>query len=147
MIGAAQEVHRLLGPGLLEGVYEEAMAHELRLRSSAFERQKLLPMNYKGLVVGEFRPDFVAEGKIILELKAAAALAPVHQSQAVHYLAMTGLRLAILINFGRASLQIRRIVRQVVLSFRVISVIRGRFFKSCSMRQSPPPGFLEAYRS
>ncbi len=111
VVGAAQEVHRILGPGLLEAVYEEAMAHELRLRSIPFERQKLLTVNYKGLPVGEYRPDIVAEGKIILELKAVTTLAPVHESKALHYLAMTGLRLAILINFGRASLQIKRIVR------------------------------------
>ncbi len=110
VVGAAQEVHRLLGPGLLEAVYEEAMAHEFRLRSIHFERQKVLTVNYKGLVIGEYRADFVVEGKIILELKAATTIAPAHESQAIHYLAMTGLRLALLINFGQVSLEVKRIV-------------------------------------
>jgi len=111
VVGAAQEVHRLLGPGFLEAVYEEAMAHELRLKFIPFERQKLLRVNYKGLIIGEYRADFVVEEKIILELKAVTGLTKIHESQAIHYLATTGLRMAILINFGGESLQIKRIIR------------------------------------
>lgn len=101
---------RILGPGFLEAIYEEAMAHELRHRSISFERQKLLTVNYKGLIIGQYRADFVVEEKIILELKAAAALISEYEAQAIHYLATTGLLLAILINFGRVSLQTKRIV-------------------------------------
>ncbi len=111
IVGAAQEVHRILGPGFLEAIYEEALAQELRRRSISYERQKLLQVNYKGLIIGEYRADFVVEEKVVLELKAAAALVPEYVAQAIHYLAATGLRLAILINFGRTSLQTRRVVR------------------------------------
>ena len=110
VVGAAQEVHRLLGPGFLEAIYEEALAHEFTLRSIAHERQKPLTVNYKGLLLGEYRADLVVEEKIIIELKAISTLTPAHESQALHYLAATGLRLALLLNFGRASLQARRIV-------------------------------------
>lgn len=110
VVGAAQEVHRLLGPGFLEAIYEEALAHELTLRSISYVRQKLLNVNYKGLLLGEYRADFVIEEKIILEIKAMTALTPAHESQALHYLTATSLRLALLINFGRESLQMRRII-------------------------------------
>lgn len=110
VVGAAQEVHRLLGPGFLEAIYEEALAYELTLRSISYERQKLLTVNYKGLLLGEYRADFVIEEKIILEIKAMTTLTPAHESQALHYLAVTGLRLALLLNFGRESLQMKRII-------------------------------------
>jgi len=110
VVGAAQEVHRLLGPGFLEAIYEEALAHELTFRSISYERQKLLTVNYKGLLLGEYRADSVIEEKIILEIKAMTGLTPAHESQALHYLAATGLRLALLLNFGRESLQMRRII-------------------------------------
>lgn len=100
----------MLGPGFLEAIYEEALAHEFTLRSISYERQKLLTVNYKRLLLGEYRADFVIEEKIILEIKAMAALTPAHESQALHYLAATGLRLAPLLNFGRESLQMRRII-------------------------------------
>jgi GxxExxY protein len=111
IIGAAMEVHRTLGPGFLEAVYEAALAHEFTLRGISFERQKELPVYYKGQLVGHYVADFVVDGQIILELKAASSLTKVHEAQAHNYLAATGLRLAILINFGAESLQQRRIVR------------------------------------
>ena len=101
----------MLGPGFLEAIYEEALAHELTLRSIAYERQKLLTVNYKGLLLGEYRADLVIEAKIILETKAMTTLTPAHESQALHYLSATGLRLALLLNFGRESLQMRRVIR------------------------------------
>jgi GxxExxY protein len=111
IIGAAMEVHRILGPGFLEAVYEAALAHELTLRGIPFERQKKLPVTYKGQPVGYYVADFVVDGQIILELKAVSMLTKMHEAQAHNYLAATGLRLAILINFGADSLQQKRIVR------------------------------------
>lgn len=110
-IGAALEVHRILGPGFLEAVYEQALAYELALRKIPFERQVSLQVMYKEIRVGEYRADFVIDGRIVLEIKAASALGPAHEAQAHHYLAATGLRLAILFNFGTTSLQIKRVIR------------------------------------
>ncbi len=110
-VGGALEVHRLLGPGFLEAVYEQALAHELALRRIPFERQVSLLVMYKDTPAGEYRADFLIDGKIILEIKAASALTQAHEAQAHHYLTATGLRLAILLNFGTKSLQVKRIVR------------------------------------
>ncbi len=111
IIGAAMEVHRVLGPGYLEAVYQAALAHELTLRQISFEQFKQLPVTYKGKPVGHYEADFVVEGKIILELKAISTLHPKHEAQALNYLAATGLKLAILLNFGADSLQYKRRVR------------------------------------
>ena len=111
VVGAAMEVHRTLGPGFLESVYEEALAHELALRGIPFERQKRLPVQYKGQLVGEYVADLIVDDEIILELKAVSKITAAHEAQAHHYLAATGLHLAILLNFGAASLQQKRIVR------------------------------------
>ena len=111
LIGAAMEVHRILGPGFLEAVYEAALAYELAVCGIRFERQKHLPVFYKGQLVGEYVADFVIEEQIIMELKAVSGINPAHEAQAHHYLAATGLRLAIILNFGAESLQQKRIVR------------------------------------
>ena len=111
LVGAAMEVHSALGPGFLEAVYEKALAHEFALRGISFERQKHLPVYYKGQLVGDYVADFVINDQIILELKAVSRLAKIHQAQAHNYLAATGLRLAILLNFGAASLEHKRVVR------------------------------------
>jgi GxxExxY protein len=111
VVGAAMEVHRVLGPGFLEAVYAGALARELAVRGIPFEAEKRLSVFYKGDLVGEYAADFVVDGKIILELKAVSELSRAHEAQAHNYLAATGLRLAILINFGAASLQHKRIVR------------------------------------
>ena len=109
--GAAMEVHRILGPGFLEAVYQLALEHELTLRGIPFEPRKELPVTYKGQAVGLYIADIVVDGKIILELKAMSALNKAHEAQAHNYLTATGLRLAILINFGASSLQWKRIIR------------------------------------
>ena len=111
IIGAAMEVHRVLGPGFLEAVYESALAYELTLRGIRFERQMHLPVYYKDQLLGEYIADLVIEGQIILELKAISAISAAHEAQAHHYLAATGLKLAIILNFGAESLQQKRIVR------------------------------------
>ncbi len=111
IVGAALEVHRVLGPGFLESVYQEALSRELVLRKIAFEPHFPLPVTYKEWRVGFFRPDFVIDGKIIVEIKAASAFSPVDEAQALNYLAATGLRLTLLLNFGAVSLQIKRMIR------------------------------------
>jgi GxxExxY protein len=110
-IGAAMEVHRVLGPGFLEVLYRRALLYELILRGIKVEEEKLLPVSYKGRLVGEYRADLVIENQVILELKAVAALNNTHQAQAINYLTATGLRLALILNFGAQSLQHRRIVK------------------------------------
>ena len=111
IVGAAMEVHRILGPGFLEAVYQAALAHELVLRGIRFEQLKKLPVRYKNVLVGNYEADFVIEDKIILEIKGISRLHPKHEAQAIHYLTATGLRLAILLNFGASSLQHQRIVK------------------------------------
>lgn len=111
IIGAALEVHKLLGPGYLEAVYHGALALELRLYGIPFEQHKKLPVFYKGTEIGYYEADFVVDNKIILELKAVAALHPSHKSQAIHYLTTTKLQLAILLNFGAESLERERVIR------------------------------------
>ena len=111
VVGAAMEVHQHLGASFLEKVYQKALAHELTLRKIPFEQYKPLPVTYKGLLVGEYEADFMVDGKIILEIKAVSSLHPTHEAQALHYLAATGYRLALLLNFGKESLQQKRVTR------------------------------------
>jgi GxxExxY protein len=111
IIGAAMEVHSILGPGYLESVYQAALAQELRLRGIRFEEQKRLTVSYKGTPVGEYLADFLVEDCILLELKAVASLTDSHKAQVVNYLAATGLKLALLLNFGAPSLQRERLIR------------------------------------
>lgn len=111
IIGAAMEVHRILGPGYLEAVYQAALAQELTRRGIAFEQFKRLAVEYKGAIVGDYIADFVVDGKIILEIKAVSEFHPKHEAQAINYLTATKLRLAILLNFGAESLQHKRIIR------------------------------------
>jgi GxxExxY protein len=111
IIGAAMEVHKILGPGYLEAVYQAALVHELTLRGISFEQLQRLPVRYKGVLVGEYMADLVVAEKLIVELKAVSALNANHEAQALNYLAATGLRLALLLNFGARSLQHRRLVK------------------------------------
>jgi GxxExxY protein len=111
VIGAAMEVHRILGPGFLEAVYQAALARELTLRGIRFEQYLKLPVSYKGEPIGDYQADFVIENKMILEIKAVSTLHPKHEAQAIHYLTATGLKLAILLNFGAPSLDYQRIVK------------------------------------
>lgn len=112
IIGAAIEVHRLFGPGYLESVYEEALSVELNLRNIPFARQVIIGVNYKGHAVGEGRLDFLVSGKLVVELKAADTLAPIHTAQVISYLKATGSRLGLLINFNTPILKsgLKRII-------------------------------------
>lgn len=100
VIGAAIEVHRELGPGLTEVMYEEAIAHEFDLRGIAYQRQVPIDVHYKGKAVGQTRLDFLVERRLIVELKACDALNAVHRAQCICYLRATRLKLALLINFN-----------------------------------------------
>jgi GxxExxY protein len=111
ILGAAVEVHKVLGPGFLESVYQRALAHELGLKHVAFKTKVPLPVQYKDLTIGEYEADLVVEDRIIVELKAASLLVAAHIAQAHHYLAATGLRVALLLNFGAGRLQVKRVVR------------------------------------
>ncbi len=113
VIGAAIEVHRNLGAGRLEAAYEKCLLHELSLRSLAVQSQVYLPIYYKGLAVEHaFKLDLLIENRLIVELKSCEKLLPIHQSQLLTYLKLTGLKTGLLINFNTALLKngIRRLV-------------------------------------
>lgn len=111
IVGAAMEVHKVLGPGFLEVVYRQALIHELGLREIPVEAEKALPVYYKDQLVGEYRADLVVDNQIILELKAVPTISGAHEAQAIHYLTASRLKLAIILNFGAASLQQKRLVK------------------------------------
>ena len=100
IIGAAIEIHRELGPGLLEAVYEECLAQEMTVRGIPFERQKPVPLVFKGLKLEcGYRLDLLVAGRIVVEIKAIEALAPIHESVMLTYLRLSGCQLGLLINF------------------------------------------------
>jgi GxxExxY protein len=100
VIGAAIEVHRMLGPGFLESVYEEAFCHELTLRRIPFERQASISVTYKGHTVGEGRIDLRVGGKLVVELKSVDTLAPVHTAQLLSYMRAGNYQIGLLFNFN-----------------------------------------------
>jgi GxxExxY protein len=112
VIGAAIEVHRHLGPGFVESIYEQALCHELSLRGVKFERQKEIIITYKGLKISGQRLDILVEGKLILELKSVEQVVAIHVAQLISYLKSTGLRAGLLINFNVQQLKsgIHRVV-------------------------------------
>jgi len=113
IIGAAIEVHKQLGPGLLESTYQACLCHELELRGISFECQKPLPLEYKGtrLECG-YRIDLLVAGLVIVEIKSVEALAPIHEAQLLTYLKLTGIKVGFLIKFNVVVLKegIRRLV-------------------------------------
>lgn len=101
IIGAAIEVHRMLGPGLLESAYEECLCRELNLRELNYERQVPLPVVYKGLKLEcGYRLDIVVNRSVILEIKSVEALSPIHEAQLLTYLKLSGIRVGLLLNFN-----------------------------------------------
>jgi GxxExxY protein len=105
VIGAAIEVHRELGPGLLESAYQRALAHELNLRKVGFEEQRACPVKYKDLVIEDaYRLDFLVGGLVVVELKTVDALLDVHEAQVLTYLKFTGSRVGLLLNFRSVTL-------------------------------------------
>ena len=116
IIGAAIEVHKALGPGLLESAYEECLCYEFGLRDFSFERQRPLPVVYKGIKLDcGYRLDVVVEKTIILELKSCEKIEPIHKAQLLTYLKLSGLKLGLLLNFNVALMRdgIVRIVNEL----------------------------------
>ena len=101
VIGAAIEVHKHLGPGLLESAYEECLCHELGLRNTSYERQKALPIIYKGKELDcGYRLDVVADRQLIVELKSVEKIEPIHKAQLLTYLKLSAIRLGLILNFN-----------------------------------------------
>src|SRR4029450_8905457 len=113
IIGLAIDVHRALGPGLLESAYEACLCCEFELGEIRFVRQMHLPIEYKGVrLEGAYRLDIVVDGRVVLEIKAAEKLLPIHEAQLLTYLKLSGLRTGLMFNFNAPILKdgIRRMV-------------------------------------
>ena len=116
VIGACIEVHRTLGPGLLESAYEECLCHELSLRKIRFERQVPLPVQYKAVKLDcGYRMDLVIEKRIVIELKTVESLLPIHEAQLLTYLKLSGIKCGLLVNFHVPLLKsgLKRIVNEL----------------------------------
>ena len=114
ILRCAVEVHRVLGPGLLEGVYESALCIELRAHQIPFIRQVGIPLYYKGELLSEHRPDLIVDGKVVVEVKSVERLAPIHWAQVLTYLRITSLNVGLLLNFNSPTLKAG--TRRVVLN-------------------------------
>jgi GxxExxY protein len=110
LVGMAQKVHRVLGPGFPESVYRRALCYEIAKAQVPFETEKKIEVWYEDHLCGEFRTDLIVDGKLVLELKAVDALCDAHVSQVLTYLKATALHLGILLNFGTPSLETKRVV-------------------------------------
>ena len=109
IIGAAMEVHRTLGNGFLEAVYQEALEKEFKLRDIPYSREHMITISYKGESLSQYyKADFVCYNKVIVELKALSDLTTSHEAQLLNYLKATGIKKGLLINFGSSSLQTKR---------------------------------------
>ncbi len=116
IIGAAMEVHRELKNGFLEPVYQEALAKEFCLQNIPFKKESLINIYYKGDKLDKYyKADFICYNEIIIELKALSDLTNEHESQLINYLKATNKKLGILINFGKSSLQHKRIINNLVI--------------------------------
>ena len=101
IIGAAIEVHRNLGPGLLESAYEECLCHELSIRGVSFKRQQSLPVKYKGVSLDcGYKLDLVVQDRVVLELKCVEKLLPIHDAQLLTYMRLGGYKVGLLLNFN-----------------------------------------------
>ena len=110
IIGCAIKVSNTLGVGFLEKVYENALVVELARAGLLVEQQKPIQVSYEGVIVGELGADIIVNGSVILELKAAKIIDPVHQAQLLNYLKATGLKVGLILNFGTPRLGIKRMV-------------------------------------
>ena len=111
VIGAAMEIHKQLGCGFLEAVYQEALSIEFALRDIPFQREVQLPVMYKGKQLAvSYRADFICHGEVIVELKALAKLSGVEESQVINYLKATGYKVGLLLNLGAQSMEYKRFV-------------------------------------
>lgn len=114
IIGAAMTVHRTLGPGLDEKIYENALCIEMAEQQIHFTQQEQFPVYYKSRIVGKLVTDLIVEDKIVLELKVADVIADIHIAQALSYLAITKLQVALILNFKNTSLQFKRIANHII---------------------------------
>lgn len=112
IIGAAMEVHKFLGNGFQEVIYQRALAIELEEKGLSFIREQEMQIEYKGISIGTRRVDFFIEDKIMLEIKAVIKLEDVHLAQAINYLEAYNLEIGLLINFGSKSMQFKRLMRK-----------------------------------
>jgi GxxExxY protein len=110
VIGAAQRVSLELGVGFLEKVYENSLVFELHEAGLEVEQQKPVHVRYAGRIVGDYIPDILVEHEMVVEIKAIPAIEPNHRQQCINYLRATGLRICLLVNFGRPRLEVRRFV-------------------------------------
>ena len=108
IIGCAMKVHRTLGPGFLESVYQKALTHELRKAGLTVECEKPIQVIYDRVLVGDFSTDMFVNGVVLIENKAVQALAPAHEIQLVNYLTATGIEIGLLVNFGAERLEFKR---------------------------------------
>src|SRR5208337_202239 len=136
VIGACIEIHETLGPGLLESAYEECLCRELSLAGIGFERQRSLPVAYKGVQLDcGYRIDLVVENKVIVELKTVQELLPIHEAQLLTYLKLSGLTVGLLINFNVPVL--RRGIKRIVNHFDESSE-RGRNDSKIEAKETTP---------
>lgn len=111
IIGCAMEVHKYIGNGFQEVIYQRALSIELNLQGISHVREQEMPLEYKGHDIGTRRADFFIDDKIMLEIKAVKELEDVHLAQAINYLEAYGLEIGLLINFGNTSLQFKRVMK------------------------------------
>jgi len=111
IIGAAMEVHNYLGNGFQEVVYQRALSVEMNLQGIVHEREKEMPLTYKGFEIGTRRVDFFVDEKIMVEIKAVKELEDVHLAQAINYLEAYKMEIGLLINFGNTKLQFKRVMK------------------------------------
>ena len=113
IIGACMNVHKQLGCGFLEPIYQEALEYEFKLSNIQFEREKQLAVQYRDIILSKYYiADFVCYGKIILELKALSEINNEHKSQIINYLKITNMQVGIIINFGKESLDYKRVINK-----------------------------------
>lgn len=118
IIGASIEVHKTLGPGLLESAYKECLTREFLIRNIPFDREKPVPVEYKGVMLEcGYRLDFVVSDSVVVEIKSVEGLLPIHESQLVTYLSLGGWKVGLLINFN--TLFLKNGIRRRVLIFRI----------------------------
>jgi len=110
IIGVAINIHKKLGPGFQEKIYEEALLTEFQKSGIRYEKQKVVRVDYDGITLGNQRIDLLIEGEVILEIKACREIIPIHRNQLISYLKTTNKKLGLILNFGRKKLEIKRVV-------------------------------------
>ena len=110
IIGIAVDIHKKLGPGFQERIYEEALLKEFKKAAIGFEKQKVVRVDYEGQSLGNQRIDLIVDGEIILEIKACTKIIPIHRDQVISYLKTANKKLGLILNFGRSKLEIKRVV-------------------------------------